>query len=99
MITLKKERSYVKVETWDEITELNGFQKKLNYKDHELDEIIGRYIFSEKTHAVLLVVTSHIIEGILFLQKMDLLQTLVKTVEKHILMLTSIKWQKHLMQQ
>ncbi len=49
MITLKKERSYVKVNTWDEITELNGFRHKLNHKEHQLDEIIGRYIFSEKT--------------------------------------------------
>ena len=50
MITLKKDRSYLKVESWKEITELNGFRVKIDHKDHTLNEIIGRYIFAEKTH-------------------------------------------------
>jgi hypothetical protein len=48
MITLNSDRGFVKVESWDEILELPGFTLDLNPKEHELKDIIGRYIF--KTH-------------------------------------------------
>lgn len=47
MITLNSDRGFVKVEDWQEIEELPGFTRNLNPKEHELKEIIGRYIFKE----------------------------------------------------
>jgi hypothetical protein len=45
MITLKIERGFVQVESWDEVTGLPGFVKNLNRSQHKLKDIVGRYIF------------------------------------------------------
>ncbi|MES9853630.1 MAG: hypothetical protein ABW170_17575 [Candidatus Thiodiazotropha sp. L084R] len=47
MITLNGERGFEKVETWEEITEIPGFEDNLDPKEHQLKEIIGRYIFKD----------------------------------------------------
>ncbi|MFM5728345.1 hypothetical protein ACET8R_17495 [Aeromonas veronii] len=45
MITLNSERGFVKVESWEDIETLPGFTTNLDPKEHELNQIIGRYIF------------------------------------------------------
>lgn len=47
MITLNSERGFVKVESWEDIETLPGFTMNLDPKEHELNEIIGRYIFKD----------------------------------------------------
>lgn len=47
MITLNSDRGFVKVETWAEVEELPGFTSELNPKEHDLKDIIGRYIFKD----------------------------------------------------
>lgn len=47
MITLNSDRGFVKVENWKDIEELPGFTINLDPKEHELKEIIGRYIFKD----------------------------------------------------
>jgi hypothetical protein len=48
MITLNTDRGLVKVESWKEVMEIDGFTTSLNPKTHNLKAIIGRYIFSEE---------------------------------------------------
>jgi hypothetical protein len=47
VITLNSDRGFVKVECWEDIEELPGFTGALDPKQHELKEIIGRYIFKD----------------------------------------------------
>ncbi|MEZ0154718.1 MAG: hypothetical protein AB9Q22_07430 [Candidatus Reddybacter sp.] len=47
MITLNSERGFVKIENWEDVETLPGFTTNLNPKEHELNEIIGRYIFKD----------------------------------------------------
>ncbi|MFM4831267.1 hypothetical protein [Aeromonas media] len=47
MITLNSERGFVKVENWEDIETLPGFTTNLDPKEHELNQIIGRYIFKD----------------------------------------------------
>lgn len=47
MITLNTERGFVEVESWDDVLSLPGFTSDLDPKEHELKDIIGRYIFKE----------------------------------------------------
>lgn len=50
MITINTAKGLIKVETWEDIQSRFGFVKNLNPKEHELDSIIGRYVFPEKAH-------------------------------------------------
>jgi len=45
MITLKTERGFVQVESWEEVTGLPGFVANLNRSQHKLKDIVGRYHF------------------------------------------------------
>lgn len=54
MITLSKDKKFVKVNSWTEVTEINGFHEKLNSNDHKLKEIIGRYIFPHDVYCGLM---------------------------------------------
>jgi hypothetical protein len=45
MITLKKDRGFVQVEKWEEVTSLPGFVANLNRSQHKIKDIVGRYIF------------------------------------------------------
>jgi hypothetical protein len=45
MITLKTDRGFVQVESWDDVIGLPGFVKSLNRAQHTIKEVIGRYIF------------------------------------------------------
>src|SRR5688572_33182359 len=47
MITLNTDRGLVKVESWQEIIELPGFDSALDPLQHELKEIIGHYQFGD----------------------------------------------------
>lgn len=47
MITLNGERGFEKVESWEDILQIPGFSQKLDPKEHELKEIIGKYIFKD----------------------------------------------------
>jgi hypothetical protein len=46
MITLKTERGFVQVESWEEVTGLPGFVANLNRSEHKLKDIVGRYHFA-----------------------------------------------------
>jgi hypothetical protein len=48
LITLNSEKGLIHVENWDEIESRPGFEKNLNPVDHELESIIGRYLFKHK---------------------------------------------------
>lgn len=48
MITISTNKGLTKVEKWEDIQTRPGFLPDLNPADHELDSIIGRYIFPEK---------------------------------------------------
>lgn len=48
MITLKKDKAIIKIEKWEDVTSLAGYTPNLNPKNHKLESINGRYIFSEK---------------------------------------------------
>jgi hypothetical protein len=45
MITLKTERGFVQVESWEEVTSLPGFVASLNRSEHKIKDTVGRYIF------------------------------------------------------
>lgn len=47
MITLNSEQGLIDVENWEDIKELPGFVPDLNPSDHQLDSIIGRYLFKD----------------------------------------------------
>lgn len=47
MITLNSEQGFVKVESWEDIETLPGFTTNLDPKEHQLNQIIGRYIFKD----------------------------------------------------
>lgn len=48
MITINGEKELVRVENWADIEARPGYDGKLNPADHELDAIIGSYVFAEK---------------------------------------------------
>ncbi len=48
MITLNTEQGLTIVESWDDIELRPGFVTDLNPSDHNLDSIIGRYLFRDK---------------------------------------------------
>lgn len=48
MITLNSSQGLTTVESWDEIVARPGFVTDLNPSDHQLDSIIGRYMFVDK---------------------------------------------------
>lgn len=48
MITLNTEQGLISVENWEDIESRPGFSTDLNPSDHQLDSIIGRYLFKEK---------------------------------------------------
>lgn len=48
MITLNGEKELIRVESWEDIETRPGFDPDLNPVDHELDSIIGSYLFAEK---------------------------------------------------
>ncbi len=48
MITISTNKGLTKVENWEDIQTRPGFLSNLNPADHELDSIVGRYIFPEK---------------------------------------------------
>lgn len=48
MITLNSEQGLISVENWEAIEARPGFITDLNPSDHQLESIIGRYLFKEK---------------------------------------------------
>lgn len=48
MITLNRERGFETVGCWDEILELPGFCENLDPGEHELDQVIGNYLFKDR---------------------------------------------------
>jgi hypothetical protein len=50
MITLNTERGLIKVDNWEDITSTPGHNPNLNPLEHELKEIIGRYVLSYKVN-------------------------------------------------
>lgn len=48
MITINGEKELVRVESWGDIESRPDFDGRLNPVDHELDAIIGSYVFAEK---------------------------------------------------
>lgn len=48
MITLNSEQGLINVENWEDIVARPGFITNLNPSDHQLESIIGRYLFKEK---------------------------------------------------
>lgn len=48
MITLNSEQGLINVENWEDIELRPGFVTDLNPSDHQLESIIGRYLFKEK---------------------------------------------------
>lgn len=48
MITLNSEQGLTSIENWEDIELRPGFVKDLNPSDHQLDSIIGRYMFKDK---------------------------------------------------
>ena len=48
MITINSNTGPVRVDSWEEIQERANFMTDLDPKEHELKEIIGRYVFPEK---------------------------------------------------
>jgi hypothetical protein len=48
MITLKKDKEIVKVETWQDVLELPGYEKDINPDQIKLKEIIGYYEFDDE---------------------------------------------------
>lgn len=50
LITLNGERGFVHVETWEEVLALPGFQATYESDELEIEEVIGRYSFSEKVN-------------------------------------------------
>lgn len=48
MITLNSEQGLISVENWEDIESRPGFITNLNPSDHQLESIIGRYLFKEK---------------------------------------------------
>ncbi|KVD48691.1 hypothetical protein WS61_07710 [Burkholderia sp. ABCPW 11] len=48
MITINTEKQLIRVDDWSTIVERAGFTNNLDPKQHELKEIIGRYVFKDK---------------------------------------------------
>jgi len=48
MITINGEKELVRVECWTDIEARPGFDGQLNAADHELDAIIGSYVFADR---------------------------------------------------
>ncbi|MGC2049783.1 MAG: hypothetical protein WA635_14380 [Gallionella sp.] len=48
MITLNSEQGLINVENWEDIETRPGFITNLNPSEHQLESIIGRYLFKEK---------------------------------------------------
>jgi hypothetical protein len=48
VITLNSEQGLTIVENWEDVEGLPGFVPDLNPAEHQLDSIIGRYVFSDK---------------------------------------------------
>lgn len=48
MITINTEKQLIRVDDWSTIVERAGFTGDLDPKQHELKEIIGRYVFKDK---------------------------------------------------
>lgn len=48
MITLNSERGLVDIASWEDVLQLPGFRKDVDPSEHQLDAIIGRYMFREK---------------------------------------------------
>ena len=51
MITINTAKGPVKVETWDDVLERPGFIVDLDPNEHQLDAVIGRYIFGDMVNA------------------------------------------------
>ena len=49
MITVHGERGFEQIDSWEEVESLPGFTHALDPRQKELKEIIGRYVFKEKT--------------------------------------------------
>lgn len=50
MITLNSERGLVDIATWDDVLQLPAFRKDVDPSEHQLDAIIGRYMFRDKVN-------------------------------------------------
>lgn len=50
MITLNSKLGLVDIASWEDVLQLPGFRKDVDPAEHQLDAIIGRYLFSEKVH-------------------------------------------------
>jgi hypothetical protein len=48
VITISTEKGLIKVDSWDDIKTRIGFVDNLNPDAHDLDSIIGRYVFGDK---------------------------------------------------
>jgi hypothetical protein len=48
VITLNSEQGLINVESWEDIENRPGFITNLNPSEHQLESIIGRYLFKEK---------------------------------------------------
>lgn len=48
MITLNIERGLVDIASWEDVLQLPGFRKDVDPSEHQLDAIIGRYMFRDK---------------------------------------------------
>ena len=48
MITLNTDQGLVNIECWEDVTAQPGFVNDLNPHEHQLDAIIGRYMFRDK---------------------------------------------------
>jgi hypothetical protein len=48
MITISTDKGLVKVDAWEDILSRAGFTTELDPAKHELNTIIGRYIFGDK---------------------------------------------------
>lgn len=50
MITLNSERGLVDIASWEDVLQLPGFRKDVDPLKHQLDAIIGRYMFGVKVN-------------------------------------------------
>lgn len=50
MITLNSERGLVDIASWEDVLQLPGFRKDVDPSEHQLDAIIGRYMFRDKVN-------------------------------------------------
>jgi len=50
LITLNSERGLVDIASWEDVLQLPGFRKDVDPSEHQLDAIIGRYMFRDKVN-------------------------------------------------